>query len=53
MREIDGRASAYVCRDYACERPVTARDDLQSMLAIEPAAEGEAEEAEAAEGTGE
>jgi uncharacterized protein YyaL (SSP411 family) len=53
MREIDGRASAYVCRDYACERPVTARDDLQSMLAIEPAAEGEAEEAEAAEGRGE
>ena len=50
MREISGRASAYVCRDYACERPVTAQADLQAMLAIEPAAEGEAE---AAEGRGE
>jgi len=40
MREIGGRASAYVCRDYACERPVTAQADLQAMLAIEPAAEG-------------
>ncbi len=39
MREIGGRASAYVCRDYACERPVTAQADLQAMLAIEPAAE--------------
>jgi uncharacterized protein YyaL (SSP411 family) len=34
MREINGQASAYVCRDYACERPVTAQADLQAMLAI-------------------
>jgi uncharacterized protein YyaL (SSP411 family) len=48
MREIGGRASAYVCRDYACERPVTAQADLQAMLAIEPSAEWEAEAAEVA-----
>ena len=34
MREIGGEASAYVCRDYACERPVTAQADLRAMLAI-------------------
>ncbi|MEJ2335225.1 MAG: thioredoxin domain-containing protein [Gemmatimonadales bacterium] len=34
MREIGGQATAYVCRDYACERPVAAPADLKAMLAI-------------------
>jgi uncharacterized protein YyaL (SSP411 family) len=34
MREMSGEASAYVCRDYACERPVTAQADLKAMLEI-------------------
>jgi uncharacterized protein YyaL (SSP411 family) len=28
---IDGRATAYVCRDYACELPVT---DSEAMLRL-------------------
>jgi uncharacterized protein YyaL (SSP411 family) len=29
---IDGKAAAYVCRDRACKRPVTAPDDLLREL---------------------
>ena len=28
----DGRATAYVCRNFACERPVTAPQDLRALL---------------------
>lgn len=35
---IDGRAAAYVCRDFACHAPVTEFDDLEALLdASEPA----------------
>ena len=30
---VDGRAAAYVCRNFACERPVTSPDDLRALLA--------------------
>ena len=29
---IDGRPTAYVCRDFVCERPVTTVDDLRILL---------------------
>jgi uncharacterized protein YyaL (SSP411 family) len=30
MRE--GKATAYVCRDFACETPTTNADDLRALL---------------------
>lgn len=30
---VDGRAAAYVCRGYVCDRPVTSVEDLVSALA--------------------
>jgi uncharacterized protein YyaL (SSP411 family) len=32
MTEIDGRSAAYVCRGFACERPVTSPEDLAALL---------------------
>jgi uncharacterized protein YyaL (SSP411 family) len=32
MEMRDGRATAYVCRNFACERPVTAAADLTALL---------------------
>ena len=32
MRELDGRATAYVCRDFACQAPVTAPEAFASQL---------------------
>ena len=32
MTEIDGRSAAYVCRDFACERPVTSPVHLGALL---------------------
>ena len=29
---VQGRAAAYVCRDFVCERPVTAADELRALL---------------------
>jgi hypothetical protein len=29
---VDGRAAAYVCRNFACERPVTSPEDLAALL---------------------
>jgi|CXWL01.1.fsa_nt_gi uncharacterized protein YyaL (SSP411 family) len=29
---IEGKASAYVCKDFVCERPVTSVDELESLL---------------------
>ncbi|HEV7678246.1 MAG TPA: thioredoxin domain-containing protein [Candidatus Dormibacteraeota bacterium] len=29
---VDGSAAAYVCRNFACERPVTTREDLAKLL---------------------
>ena len=29
---IDGQATAYLCRHFACERPVTAVDDLAALF---------------------
>ncbi len=30
---VDGRAAAYVCRNFACDRPVTKPDELAALLA--------------------
>jgi uncharacterized protein YyaL (SSP411 family) len=32
MRQIDGRPTAFVCRGFTCERPVTESSDLASLL---------------------
>jgi hypothetical protein len=32
MRAIDGRAAAYVCRDFVCRSPVTSPGDLAEVL---------------------
>jgi uncharacterized protein YyaL (SSP411 family) len=32
MPEVDGRAAAYVCEDFACRLPVTAAEDLARLL---------------------
>ena len=35
MRPIDGRAAAYVCRDFSCRQPVTDPQALAALLAEE------------------
>jgi uncharacterized protein YyaL (SSP411 family) len=30
---VDGRATAYVCRDMVCRRPVTTAEELRAQLA--------------------
>ena len=37
LTPVDGRAAAYVCRDFTCLRPVTTRSDLCDALARGPA----------------
>ena len=32
MRPLDGRAAAYICRDFACRAPVAGVDDLEAAL---------------------
>jgi uncharacterized protein YyaL (SSP411 family) len=36
QRSIDGRATAYVCRDYACELPVTDSEEMLRLLRRPP-----------------
>ena len=31
--QVDGRATAYVCRNFACSRPVHTADELAEILA--------------------
>jgi uncharacterized protein YyaL (SSP411 family) len=45
MKEVDGRAAAHVCREYACDRPVTDPDALEDSLREEDRG-GEQDEAE-------
>jgi len=33
---VDGRAAAYVCQHFVCQRPVTEPDDLRALLNYEP-----------------
>jgi uncharacterized protein YyaL (SSP411 family) len=33
LRRRDGRATAYVCRDFACQAPATTPEDLARQLA--------------------
>jgi hypothetical protein len=33
MRKVDGRAAAYVCRDFVCREPVAEADKLAELLA--------------------
>jgi hypothetical protein len=32
MEKIDGRASAYVCRNYTCQLPVTDSEKLAELI---------------------
>jgi len=32
LQMIHGRATAYVCRDFACQRPTTDADELRQQL---------------------
>ena len=32
MREVDGQSAVYVCRDFACLRPVTTPQELRELL---------------------
>jgi uncharacterized protein YyaL (SSP411 family) len=32
MKEVDGRATAYLCRDFACEAPTTDAGELGRAL---------------------
>jgi len=32
MEKIDGRASAYVCRNYTCQLPVTEPEKLAELI---------------------
>ena len=32
MKPIDGKAAAYVCENFTCQAPVTAREDLRKLL---------------------
>jgi uncharacterized protein YyaL (SSP411 family)/aryl-alcohol dehydrogenase-like predicted oxidoreductase len=36
---VDGRAALYVCRDFACQRPITAAADIDAALAAAAATE--------------
>ncbi|MCI3952711.1 MAG: hypothetical protein K0R53_2209, partial [Burkholderiales bacterium] len=32
MRAVDNRATAYVCRNYTCQLPVTGVDEFSRLL---------------------
>ena len=32
MRAVDGRATAYVCRDFTCRAPTTSPEELRSAI---------------------
>jgi uncharacterized protein YyaL (SSP411 family) len=32
MQKVDGRASAYVCRNYTCQLPVTDSEKLAELI---------------------
>jgi hypothetical protein len=31
---VDGKATAYVCRDYACQLPVTSAEEMLELLQV-------------------
>jgi uncharacterized protein YyaL (SSP411 family) len=32
MKPVENKATAFVCRNFACERPVTRAEELQEKL---------------------
>ena len=32
MKAMEGRATAYVCEDYACQQPVSSPEELRALL---------------------
>jgi hypothetical protein len=36
MRPLDGRATAYLCRSFSCQKPLTDPEQLSALLGQPP-----------------